>query len=53
MEVCFNVQLARALTEKEARTLLWLLAETFDPLGIQGKPFLENATLEVRTNKYI
>ena len=30
-EYCFNVETTDALTDDEAKTLVWLLSETFDP----------------------
>jgi|WetSurMetagenome_2_1015567.scaffolds.fasta_scaffold00042_73 phosphoribosylformylglycinamidine synthase len=40
-EFCFNIQVSGPLTDSEAETLRWLLAETFEPQLFSAFSFLE------------
>jgi phosphoribosylformylglycinamidine synthase len=50
-EFCFNIQVAGPLTQDEAETLRWLLAETFEPQLFSAVSFLE--TIRQKTDNAI
>ncbi|MFH1366999.1 MAG: phosphoribosylformylglycinamidine synthase [Patescibacteria group bacterium] len=51
MEYCFNVETSESLSAEEQRVLIWLLAETFEPLYLDKNSLLSgpqaNAVIEI------